>query len=766
MPARRQTPIRYWTPQLQLYEDDVRVFEHPTIWAAFQICEGTTGTRQTTGKDYWRKLDSVLGHPRWIQQLDDWVSFCLGGVLVASAQYRQDLFLNVLWTRYSARGAEAGEVIARKLLLDAQMSEYYVAHDLVPADFCWMDDIARRDDLTRRHTLADDSIDESESESESESEYNDDSDMDWEDCSSSDDSMDDDYKPDDVVKGTPDLPNFVQDSHLPRVVAIPTKPSPLHVPKLHETPESALPFKWTSNMWSFFPTEGPINADQPRDKKLVVEDLVEMRRLGPSWYNSPHFQQALETSGFLDLVYRICQRGNLIETSHPDVQDSFRWHNWKTSYTEMVCRWTEPTITQEEYDASLPAVDPDFAFSMPEAEGLLQFISAHPRMQPWSYDPMAVFLFLSLECFKANCDTWLVPSLRKLEYPRVTGWNAEIVYRRIMALGVMNTPLEHQPFLSSLDPRLTVIIEETSRHRTLLNRVEQEAHRPPLPLLHQLPQVEPESSGDDSDSEYLPPLSGSQKRRQNRQASLKAKKLKATKNKGTGAQVKSKIIGKATSSSSSLASSSRLGGATQIHHKCPRCVGKPMKDQCVQIIYVQEHKRKDLIGAALTCADSNNRLKPKPPPKRRKASKVPTRRKPPAPLRYLHPYKDLHMTEVKHRRRVYERCGKDIVRFVWRRPHKPDMLVGGVRFEAMSRPTLCELILNHRQVKVRTIRRRAEMQRWAYGKMTGGGNRQPNGGSRDDGYGPYACHNGDTPDDIRALFRGAVDTDVLAEVGS
>ncbi|KAJ7126411.1 hypothetical protein C8R43DRAFT_958148 [Mycena crocata] len=301
--------------------------------------------------------------------------------------------------------------------------------------------------------------------------------------------------------------------------------------------------------------------------------------------------------------------------------------------------------------------------------------------------------------------------------------------------------------------------EETSRHCTLLNRVEQEAHRPPLPLLHQLPQVEPESSGDDSDSEYLLPFSGSQKRRQNRQASLKAKKLKATKNKGTGAQVKSKIIGKATSSSSSLASSSRQGaGATQIHHKCPRCVGKPMKDQCVQIIYVQEHKCKDLIGAALTCADSNNRLKPKPP--------VPTRRKLPAPLRYLHPYKDLHMTEVKHRRRVYERCGKDIVHFVWRRPHKPDMLVGRVRFEAMSRPTLRELILNHRRVKVRAIQRRAEMQRWAYGKMTGGGNRQPNGGSRGDGYGPYACHNGDTPDDIRALFRGAVDTDVLTEVGS
>jgi hypothetical protein len=38
-------------------------------------------------------------------------------------------------------------------------------------------------------------------------------------------------------------------------------------------------------------------------------------------------------------------------------------------------------------------------------------------MHPWGYDPMAVFLFLSKECFEVNCDLWLVPCLRELDYP-------------------------------------------------------------------------------------------------------------------------------------------------------------------------------------------------------------------------------------------------------------------------------------------------------------------------------------------------------------
>ncbi|KAJ7431287.1 hypothetical protein B0H11DRAFT_2210433 [Mycena galericulata] len=56
------------------------------------------------------------------------------------------------------------------------------------------------------------------------------------------------------------------------------------------------------------------------------------------------------------------------------------------------------------------------------------------------------------------------------------------------------------------------------------------------------------------------------------------------------------------------------------------------------------------------------------------------------------------------------------------------------------------------------------MQAWAYGSMTPQGNRMPMGGIKGDGYGLYACHSGDSVDDIKALFRHAVDSDILATV--
>ncbi|KAK7006828.1 hypothetical protein R3P38DRAFT_2793508 [Favolaschia claudopus] len=122
------------------------------------------------------------------------------------------------------------------------------------------------------------------------------------------------------------------------------------------------------------------------------------------------------------------------------------------------------------------------------------------------------------------------------------------------------------------------------------------------------------------------------------------------------------------------------------------------------------------------------------------------------------------MRLIKFRPRVYERSGKDIVRLVWIHEDFSWEYVGGVRFKPFSEKTLARLIYNHRLVVVRAIRRRAIMQMWAYGTMTATGSRQPSGGGKGDGYGPYACHRGDTVDDISAMAREGTDTDVLIEV--
>ncbi|KAJ7843565.1 hypothetical protein B0H14DRAFT_3689309 [Mycena olivaceomarginata] len=136
------------------------------------------------------------------------------------------------------------------------------------------------------------------------------------------------------------------------------------------------------------------------------------------------------------------------------------------------------------------------------------------------------------------------------------------------------------------------------------------------------------------------------------------------------------------------------------------------------------------------------------------------------PVKYYHPLKDLKMEVVEHRPDVYERCGKDIVQFMYKHVNTKAKMVGGVRFKAFSDKTLEHLIHNHRLVKVRAIRRCSIMQRWAYGSMTATGSRQASGGRRGDTYSAYACHRGDTPDDIKALFSEAMATDTIIAAGN
>lgn len=82
---------------------------------------------------------------------------------------------------------------------------------------------------------------------------------------------------------------------------------------------------------------------------------------------------------------------------------------------------------------------------------------------------------------------------------------------------------------------------------------------------------------------------------------------------------------------------------------------------------------------------------------------------------------------------------------------------GGVRFRAFSDKIFNILLNNHRLVQVRGIRRRDALSRWSnIGSMTSYGSRQPVGGIKGDIYGPYACHKGDTPDDLRAVMRHAL----------
>ncbi|KAJ7168261.1 hypothetical protein C8R43DRAFT_945465 [Mycena crocata] len=197
------------------------------------------------------------------------------------------------------------------------------------------------------------------------------------------------------------------------------------------------------------------------------------------------------------------------------------------------------------------------------------------------------------------------------------------------------------------------------------------------------------------------------------------------------------------------------------HGECQLCMYEKPEDKCVHEMEVFARKdAKRMIGAALTCAPPGDRLKPRPPSQPKDGEKPVAFH-----MRYVNP-EEKGFIWLKPRPETMHRCSKDIVRCYVLHPDGSKEWVGGVRFNPMSTKTLDELLANHRRVIICALRRRGVLQRWAHGSMTGTGWHEPTGGRKGDGYSLYACHTGDTADDMKALHRHAVDVDVVVEIGS
>ncbi|KAJ7228254.1 hypothetical protein GGX14DRAFT_554355 [Mycena pura] len=730
---------KLWTPRLRPYEDDRAVFSEEPFSGVFAQLELHTQTRRG-GVEITAPIMKLLSQSIWRQHLSDWLIFTLGGVLLTPKEGVYDgrqLFIDVLGIRRAYGGGDEGEILAVNMLLSCQMENYragcFHPFDSAPAEFCWQDDLAQRE-------LLDDDSDTEEKARDSESEGKDGLDP--------TDSGDTDYIPMDEEL------DFVPHERSKRRVILPQKDKNTVQP----VDAGDLPAFYAQHIRDFFFSTNT-SEDRTFLSTCVRQDLVQMRALRPAQYRSGPFQSALETSGLFDLLREVCRAGNLLEVSHRDVTDSFRRHNWKIAYAELICRWVKPTLTEAEYEMP-EKPDPLYKFSADEARSLLGFMSINPALLPWSFNPMAVYMFLSLHCFRDNCELWLVPTLRTLRYPRVQGWNSEVVYRALTSLPEFRNSQSPTSFLVSLDRRLACVIQETVRHNTTVDRVKHEVWRTAGPR--------PCPAGDRVDSDATAhassdasDLSDAEQTRPALRPTLsagQARKAKSRKSRvgGAGAQAKAELLG----TPSKQPHLHKLPGDPTDHHRCPHCAELPMQQQCVRIIYVSDQKPPvNLHGAALTCWKGTDRLKPKPPLKSRKGVKKP-------PVRYLHPFEDLKMTTVRHRRSTYRRCRKDIQIFMWRRDGHADEFVGGVRFKAYSRKTLHERITNQRRLVLRAIHRRDILERFGYGKMSGGGSRQPSGGYEGDIYGPYAIHSGETPDDIAALFRQGTDNDTLIEVAT
>ncbi|KAJ7681162.1 hypothetical protein B0H17DRAFT_1205978 [Mycena rosella] len=460
-----------------------------------------------------------------------------------------------------------------------------------------------------------------------------------------------------------------------------------------------------------------------------------MRKLKPRVFKTSEFLIEFEHSKLWETLLDICRPGNLLETSHPDVELSFRFHSWRISYGEMLCRWTPPIRL---IPLEITAKRPGRQFDPAE---FLVFFNSNPRMHPWRSNPMAAYMFISLSAFRVNCRIWLIPCLETLGF-ETAGWNLQQIYRDLMRHPVMQKPELSPPLLATLDIRLRTVITETAFHCKLIKMVNYEVFHP----------LNPQSSPADSDNEAdagnktdagnetdedvptdpSPPVLGKRPTTTFPKSKTQKKNSKRQKKK---LQVDQVVPGFA--------------------NNCTHCAHKAEEDRCVRIIYVKDNpKAAKYIGCAITAAPEGDRIKPKQV--KNQKSRIYKRT-------YIHPMElGLRLVEARPPEHpVWIDCGRDIVRFIHRRKDSKEHLVAGVRFKALSPTTLKIMQENHQQVRIRTIRRRADMQAWAYGNMTATGSRMPMGGKKGDGYAPYACHSGDSVDDVKALFRHAVDTDIL-----
>ncbi|KAJ7787382.1 hypothetical protein B0H14DRAFT_3505641 [Mycena olivaceomarginata] len=359
-PPERPKHVRVWTPRLRLYTEDEAVFlEEP----------------------FATELVSTLCEPRFIEHLADWLCFTLGAEIaedlgLESLVPGQELFVDVLFTRYLYGGTSEGDTIAYKLLEAAQIDQvkYYRGFGDTPADFSLAQDFDARETL--------------DSDSEHES--------DWEGSNDDDVLMDDtdtDYVPEPADESMGDMSPPPSDSEsdldLPCFVRQPTHKKLRVVPKVPLLPpddQSSQICRWIHHIQEFFYSDVP----GVRDSRLVVDDLVEMRAVPARVYNSEAFQCISEESGLIELLHKIARPGNLIETTQVDIEESFCWWDWKIAYAELIVRWLQPVITEAEWEEVRPKTDdPKFQFDAEKARGLLKFISDRPEMHPWGFNPMA-----------------------------------------------------------------------------------------------------------------------------------------------------------------------------------------------------------------------------------------------------------------------------------------------------------------------------------------------------------------------------------------
>ncbi|KAJ7217990.1 hypothetical protein GGX14DRAFT_390699 [Mycena pura] len=650
----------------------------------------------------------------------------------AGKTYWKPLFVELQYHRFAQEGSKEANRTAEKMLLVTRqrLAKDDSIHSLsaAAAEFSVLEDSQVQFDFAGDY----------ESDDEDEDYVPDESDMDTEE--------DEDF--------TPDESDGEDNNH--RTLKEFEVPSPPVIP------QSSFRTVYTvaANILGLFYQQSMMSAQLAKDlpaankkvvEKDVVDDLVWMRNISPQEYDTQAFRMHFEKSRLKDIFYDFCRNGNLIEFQNPELIQSFRAHNWKLAYKQLLCRWI-PVADHVSFEMPpVPKDDPTLKASF--VPDFLRYWSCKPEMHPWAYDPMAAFALCSLSCFLLNWRLWIMPHLCALGQTKSASWNPTALYRglcRYLVTAKDNHAMmdkeedEVHTLLPELDPRLRTVIIETAWQKSVVKEAEAE-------LFAKAP------CGKTAKKKILEMKAATTLSSSTRRSKQVLAKDQAEGPSRTQKRNKAKYAKARQDSAAADSESASEEPTWWTENRCGKCEDEEdASKRCIWLKEVKVNKKAGkYVDYTIMHAAAGDRLKPQSKKKRGKYVRQ----------KYISPEK-LGLEYIESRPQVFERCGRDIVRFWYHDEEGEHQLVGGVRFPAFSDKIFNILLNNHRLVQVRGIRRREALSRWRHiSAITPYGSWQPIGGMKGDIYGPYACHKGDTPDDLRAVMRHALTIDLLVLTG-
>ena len=144
----------------------------------------------------------------------------------------------------------------------------------------------------------------------------------------------------------------------------------------------------------------------------------------------------VQESGLGSFLQSVTDPANGLELVHPDVELSFRFHDWRNAYGAILHAFMSADSHQPKLmhvsilllccclGNTLPLqIDeyplPNDWLKLFEPLFFLEFLSGNADILPWRSNTMAIFLFVSAACFVANWDEWLFACLQMRNFPQV-----------------------------------------------------------------------------------------------------------------------------------------------------------------------------------------------------------------------------------------------------------------------------------------------------------------------------------------------------------